>query len=391
MNRTVVVTGLGIVSPLESGRGLETFWDKALKGENKIKKVISFNVEKYPAKLAAEIEGFGTQGECNNKWMQIAKVAFNEAINDASLIMDDGFGISIGTVLGGILLGEQHWRNSSDYKSIRLPTEYSLSNGVRWFIKNHSIKCPALTVSTACASGTDAIGIAYRKILSGKTDIMIAGGIDVLSEFAFSGFNILQAMTKEKVRPFDKRRDGLALGEGAAFVVLESLNSAARRKVNIYGKVAGYASRGDAHHLTGPEKEGRGLADAIRASMKEAGLQPSNMDYINAHGTGTVYNDLMETKAVKSVFGKDAYNIPLNSMKAMIGHSFGAAGTIEAITCLLVIRDGIVPPTINYGEKDPECDLDYVPNKARKHKVKTALSLSAGFGGQNAAIIFKVP
>tara|TARA_B100000315_G_scaffold244804_1_gene269951 strand:+ start:1177 stop:2352 length:1176 start_codon:yes stop_codon:yes gene_type:complete len=389
MNRTVVVTGMGIVSPLESGRGLETFWDRALKGENKIKKVTSFNVEKYPVRVAAEIEGFDTQEEGINKWMQIAKVAFDEALNDASLIMDNGIGISIGTVLGGILLGERHWRSGPGCKSLRLPAEYALSSGVRWFMKNYGIKGPALTVSTACASGTDAIGIAYRKILSGKADIMIAGGIDVLSEFAFSGFNILQAMTKEKVRPFDKRRDGLALGEGAAFVVLESLNSATRRKVNIYGKVAGYASRGDAHHLTGPEKEGRGLAEAIRASMKEAGLQPSHMDYINTHGTGTVYNDLMETKAVKSVFGKDAYNIPLNSIKAMIGHSFGAAGTIEGVICLLAIRDGIVPPTINYGEKDPECDLDYVPNKARKHKVKTALSLSAGFGGQNAAIIFE--
>ncbi len=391
MNRTVVVTGMGIVSPLESGRGLESFWDRALKGEDKIKKVTSFNVEKYETRVAAEIEGFDTQEECNNKWMQIAKVAFNEAINDASLIMDNGIGISIGTVLGGILQGERHWRRSAGHKNLSPSPEYALSYGVRWFLKNYGIKGPAFTVSTACASGTDAIGIAYRKILSGKADVMIAGGVDVLSEFAFSGFNILKAMTKEKVRPFDKRRDGLAIGEGAAFVVLESIENAVARKVKIYGKVSGYASRGDAHHLTGPEKEGKGLAEAIRSSIKEAELQPSQIDYINTHGTGTKYNDVMETKAIKSVFGKDAYNIPLSSIKAMIGHSFGAAGTIEAVTCLLAIRDGVVPPTINYGEKDPECDLDYVPNKVRRHKVKTALSLSAGFGGQNSAIIFEAP
>ena len=255
-------------------------------------------------------------------------------------------------------------------------------------MNNYNIKGPAITVSTACASGTDAIGIAYRKILLGKSDVMIAGGVDLLSEFAFSGFNILQAMTRDKVRPFDKNRDGLAIGEGAGFVVLEEEESARRRKTRIYGKVMGYASRGDAHHLTAPDREGRGLSEAMRSAIAEAQLKTSQVDYINAHGTGTAYNDAMETKAIKSVFRKEAYNIPVSSIKSMIGHTFGAAGAIEAITCLLAIRDGIVPPTINYEERDPECDLDYTPNKAREHKVRTTISLSAGFGGQNAVIVF---
>jgi 3-oxoacyl-(acyl-carrier-protein) synthase len=247
---------------------------------------------------------------------------------------------------------------------------------------------PNITVSTACASGTDAIGIAARKIISEKGDIMIAGGVDILNDFAILGFHVLQALTDEKIRPFDKNRSGLAIGEGAAFIVLESEDHAIERGAKLYGEVLGYASRADANHLTGPHREGRGLADAIRQAILEANLKPDEINYINAHGTGTIYNDLMETKAIKNVFGKAGYNIPISSTKSMLGHSFGAAGVIEAICCLLSIKTRIIHPTINYQERDPECDLDYVPNMARDHDVKVAMSLSAGFGGQNSAIIF---
>ncbi|MFQ5900279.1 MAG: beta-ketoacyl-[acyl-carrier-protein] synthase family protein [Thermodesulfobacteriota bacterium] len=388
MDKTVVVTGMGVVSPLESGKGLEVFWAKMLKGESMIKQVTSFNVEGYASRVAAEVDGFDTQERHPDRWIQIAGFAFDTALKDASLTIGNRIGLSLGTVLGGIVAGERHWGKVLDNTMPEPPSDYALSSGVNYLAENYGINGPVITVSTACASGTDAIGIAYRKILLGKADIMIAGGVDVLSKFAFSGFNTLQAMTRDKVRPFDKRRDGLALGEGAAFLVLENEDSALRRKVNIHGRILGYASRGDAHHLTGPDREGKGLSEAIRVSMREAGLGPSQVDYINAHGTGTVYNDAMETKAIKSVFGRDAYNIPINSIKAMIGHTFGAAGAIEAVVCLLAIRDGAIPPTINYKEMDPECDLDYVPNEVRRHRTKTAISLSAGFGGQDAAIVF---
>ncbi len=224
--------------------------------------------------------------------------------------------------------------------------------------------------------------------MAGKSDIIIAGGVDVLSDFSVIGFHSLQALTEEKVRPFDKNRSGLALGEGAAFIVLESEKHAVHRGASIYGKVMGYASRADANHLTGPHREGRGLADAMNQAVSQANLKPYEIDYINAHGTGTIYNDLMETKAIKKVFGGEAYNITISSTKSMLGHSFGAAGVIEAICCLLSIKSKVIHPTINFDERDPECDLDYVPNIARHQDVKVAMSLSAGFGGQNSAIIF---
>jgi 3-oxoacyl-(acyl-carrier-protein) synthase len=229
--------------------------------------------------------------------------------------------------------------------------------------------------------------MAARTIMTGKADIMIAGGVDVLSDFALSGFHALQVLTNEKVRPFDRNRTGLALGEGAAFIVLESERHAALRKIRTYGVVKGYASRADANHLTGPHREGRGLSDAMRAALGEARLEPNEIGYINAHGTGTPYNDLMETVAIKKVFGRYAYDVPISSTKSMLGHSFGAAGAIEAICCLLSMQNNVIPPTINFGEQDPECDLDYVPNIARQVTVKHAVSLSAGFGGQNAALV----
>ncbi len=225
-------------------------------------------------------------------------------------------------------------------------------------------------------------------IISGKADIMLAGGVDVLSDFAIMGFDALQAVTEEKVRPFDKNRSGLALGEGAAFVVLESEDHAARRKANVYGRFMGYASRADAHHLTGPHREGRGLADAINQAISQTNTKPNDINYINAHGTGTVYNDLMETKAIKKALGDSAYVVPISSTKSMLGHSFGASGVIEAICCLLAINTNTIPPTINFQEHDPACDLDYVPNVLRTSRVKAAMSLSAGFGGQNSAILF---
>jgi 3-oxoacyl-(acyl-carrier-protein) synthase len=213
---------------------------------------------------------------------------------------------------------------------------------------------------------------------------MIAGGGDALSEFAFSGFSSLGALTKDVVRPFDKDRSGLALGEGAAFLVLEKMTNARRRRARVYGVVKGYASNADANHMTGPDREGKGLANAITRALKEAGL--ARVDYISAHGTGTPYNDLMETLAIKRAFGRS--DIPVSSIKSMIGHSFGAAGAIEAVTCVKAMDASFVPPTVNLEKDDPKCDLDYVKDNARQVAVESAVSLSAGFGGQNAALVF---
>ena len=391
MNRQVVVTGIGIISPLESGRGVDSFWQEALTGRDAITQVESFDASKYECKIAGEVSDLGIGNA--DRWISFLDFAFKQATLDAGIDASAGdFGVCIGTVLGGILAGQKAWQAldkpfcQRQENKPALPEKYHLYSGERYLIDKYKIKGPVLTVSTACASGTDAIGIGYRNILWGKADVMVAGGVDTLSEFAFCGFNNLKALTTTKVRPFDKNRDGLALGEGAAFLVLEEAGSARKRGARIYGRITGYASRADAHHMTGPDKEGRGLASAIKAALKEAGI--SKPDYINAHGTGTIYNDAMETKAIKLAFGKSAYKIPISSIKSMIGHSFGAGGAIEAATCLLAIKNGAIPPTINYQGKDPDCDLDYVPNIARKADVKTAISLSAGFGGQNAAILF---
>ena len=252
-----------------------------------------------------------------------------------------------------------------------------LSSGAESLAKRYSLRGPVTTISTACASGTDSIGMAFRLIQTGAADLICAGGGDTLSEFAFSGFNSLNAMTRDVVRPFDKDRTGLALGEGAAFLMLEEEVHARRRGARIYCSIAGYASSADANHLTGPDREGRGLARAITAALSEAGIEM--VDYINAHGTATPYNDLMETKAYKSVFGPSAYEIPISSIKSMIGHSFGAAGAIEAVTSVMAIERGMLPPTINLVTKDPECDLIRADTAGEAHHVGFG---PAGFGGK---------
>ncbi|MEI8189678.1 MAG: beta-ketoacyl-[acyl-carrier-protein] synthase family protein, partial [candidate division NC10 bacterium] len=233
------------------------------------------------------------------------------------------------------------------------------------------------------------IGLACRKIAVGSADLIVAGGVDVVCELSFSGFCSLKALTADAVRPFSRNRSGLALGEGAAFLVLESARAAAERGAAVLGRITGYASRSDAVHLTAPHRDGRGLAAAALAALRDGGCSPEEIDYVSAHGTGTPYNDAMETKALKTALGDHARQVAISSIKGAVGHPFGAAGAMEAAVCLLAIRDGIVPPTANLEEPDPECDLDFVPNRARHMRVRTALSLSAGFGGQNAALLIR--
>ncbi len=384
MPRRVVVTGIGVITPLNSGSGANEFWKELIAGHDAVREITSFDSTSYASHIAAEISGVSFKG--GDRWLYFLDTAFKDALKDAHLLdrpdIIANAGLYIGTVLGGILAGQQAWRGCGARSA-----SYHLYSGATHLAERRGLKGDTLTVSTACASGTDAIGIAYRRILWGLSDIMIAGGADTLSEFAFSGFNALRALTKTKVRPFDKNRDGLALGEGACFLVLEEAGFAEKRGVQSYGLISGYASRSDARHLTAPDREGAGLAGAIQAAFPESGLKRPG--YINAHGTGTPYNDAMETRAIKSAFGRAAYDIPISSIKSMIGHSFGAGGAIEAAVCLLALKHGCLPPTINYQEKDADCDLDYVPLKARAIAISSAMSLSAGFGGQNAALMFE--
>lgn len=389
----VVVTGISVVSPLNPDGAISVFWDSICSGMNAVRQSPP-QIKGYPYNVAAWIDR--DFSGVTNKATVIAEEAFLLGINDAAIDFDSTdrsrTGIIVGTVLGDILAGQAYLKQKLSgirgNEAGRLLKTYPLSSIEAHLERLSAVRGTCITVSTACSSGNDAIGIAFRKIYSGKADVMVAGGVDVLSDFAFSGFSALQAMTMDKVRPFDKNRTGLALGEGAAFIILENERHAMSRKARIYGRISGYAARSDASHLTGPQKEGRGLSEAIDGVMKEAAIKPSGIDYINAHGTGTAYNDLMETKAVKLSMGNSAYKIPMSSIKSMLGHSFGAAGAIEAVSCILSMKHGIIPPTINYETSDPECDLDYTPNTARKLSVKTAISISAGFGGQNSAIVF---
>jgi 3-oxoacyl-[acyl-carrier-protein] synthase II len=397
MADAVAVTGLGVISPLNPEGDREHFWAALCAGETGVGEIRSFDASAYACRVAAEVsrEWLGDEDARREPALRMAELAVGQAVKHARIsagaCSPRRAGVVVGTVLGGTIAGERYLRSEREKRGgdanelKRYPLRAiaaSLAGGL-------DFSGPILSVSTACASGTDAIGIAYRKITSGNADLIVAGGVDALCELSFSGFCCLKALTSDRVRPFSLNRNGLALGEGAAFLVLERRTAAMRRGADILGYIAGYASRCDAFHLTAPHREGRGLAAAVMAALADGGCRPEEIGYVNAHGTGTTYNDSMETRAIKAALGDRARRVPISSVKAALGHAFGAAGALEAAACLLAIRDGIVPPTINFEQPDPECDLDYVPNLARKVAVGTALSVSAGFGGQNSALLIR--
>ncbi len=399
MTDAVVVTGLGVVSPFNPDGKVERFWTALCAGETAVGAVRSFDASSYPCRVAAEVRrdllpGDGAAGE---PAMRMAELAFARALEQAGLppfpCPARRAGVIVGTVLGGMTSGERYLRAKQTGRA--LPSDvlhsYPLRGIAAALARGAGFLGPVQTVSTACASGTDAVGLAYRTIASGSADLVVAGGADAVCELSFSGFCALKVLTADCVRPFSRDRTGLALGEGAGFVVLEAGRVAARRGATVLGAICGYASRADAVHVTAPHREGRGLAAAAAAALRDGRCRPEEIDYISGHGTGTLYNDVMETKAIKTALGDHAYQAPISSIKGALGHPFGAAGSLEAIVCLLAIRDGIVPPTLNLVERDPECDLDFVPMRARRVSVRTALSLSAGFGGQNAALLIRGP
>ena len=397
MADAVVVTGMGVISPLNPDGDQPRFWSSLCAGQTGVGRIQSFDASAYPIHVAAEVRRNMSWQERKDEdpALNTAVAAFQLALDDAGIRMDGGqprrAGVIVGTVLGGTNSGERYVRaqGSGNGEVGKTLEQYPLRRIAADLARRAGFSGPVLTVSTACASGTDAIGIGFRKLASGSADLIVAGGVDTICELSFSGFCALKVLTSDRVRPFSRNRTGLALGEGAAFLVLEREIAAVHRGATVLGRIAGYASRSDAVHLTAPHREGRGLAAAVMAALQDARCGPDEIEYVSAHGTGTLYNDCMETKAIKTALGDHARRVPISSVKAAVGHPFGAAGAVEAIVCLLAMRDGIVPPTINYEEPDPECDLDFVPNIARRVTVRTALSISAGFGGQNAALLIR--
>lgn len=397
MGEPVLVTGLGVVTPFNPDGARERFWASLCAGETAVGAIRSFDASAYPCRVAAEVdrEALHDGRAPADPALCMAERAFERALDDAGLARGRGMprraGIILGTVLGGTTSGERYLRARAQGApgATDALAQYPLRAAAHALAERAGFSGPVLTVSTACASGTDAIGLAYRRIASGAADVLVAGGVDAVCELSFSGFCALRALTTDRVRPFSRNRTGLALGEGEAFLVLERERAATQRGATALGRIAGYAARSDAFHLTAPHRDGRGLAAAVKAVLEDGAVGPEQVDYVSAHGTGTPYNDRMETLALKAALGARAARVPISSVKGALGHAFGAAGAIEAAVCLLAIRDGVVPPTANLEEPDPECDLDFVPGGARRAAVRTALTVSAGFGGQNAALVIR--
>lgn len=407
--RRVVITGLGIISPI--GTGVENFYNALKEGKCGIDMVTRFDTEGYDTKIAAEVKDFDPiayidrkEAKRMDRYAQFAVAATKMAIDSSKLNIEDidnnRFGVCIGSGIGGMeTLEAQH-----DILKEKGPGRVSpffvpmmISNIAAGNISiAFNAKGPNTTVVTACASATNAIGEAYKTIQRGDADIMVSGGSEAaITPLAFAGFCAMKAMStrnddpKAASRPFDLDRDGFVMGEGAGMLILEELEHAQKRGATILGEVVGYGTTGDAHHITAPSPNGEGAYRSMQMAIKDAGIEPNQIDYINAHGTSTEMNDKFETMAIKTLMGDYAKEVAISSTKSMTGHLLGAAGAVEAIACLMAINEGVVPPTINYTTPDENCDLFYVPNKAINKDVEYALSNSLGFGGHNATIILK--
>ncbi|BBW97092.1 beta-ketoacyl-ACP synthase II [Geobacillus subterraneus] len=406
--KRVVVTGLGAVTPL--GNDVETTWKNIVAGQSGIDIVTRVNPDDFPAKVAAEVKDFDPslfvdrrEARKMDRFTQFAVAAALMAVKDARLEINEQnaerIGVWIGSGIGGMETFEQQFeifqqrgyrRVSPFFVPMMIPD--MAAGQVSILLGTKGIN--SCTV-TACATGANSIGDAFKVIQRGDADVMIAGGTEApITKMSFAGFCANTALStnpdpKTASRPFDKHRDGFVMGEGAGIVVLEELEHALRRGAKIYAEIVGYGATADAYHITAPAPGGEGGVRAMRQALQDAGLKPEDIDYINAHGTSTEYNDKYETAAIKEVFGDHAYRLAVSSTKSMTGHLLGATGAVEAIFSVLAIRDGVIPPTINYETPDPECDLDYVPNEARKQEVRAVLSNSFGFGGHNATLIFK--
>ncbi len=408
-HRRVVVTGLGILCPV--GIGEDEVWSNIVSGKSGIGMVTKFDTEGYPCRIAGEVKGFDPADFMPVKlikrldpFVQIGLAAASMAFEDCGLTVTDAnasrIGVFTGCGLGG--LGSiEHYRDILVNRGPRRISPFFIPMAIPNMASGQisimlGAKGPNSVVCTACAAGTHAVGEAFKIIQRGQADVMICGGTEsVITELALSGFSALKALStrndepEKASRPFDKDRDGFVIGEGAGMLVLEEMEHAVARGAKIRAEVAGYGLTGDAYHMTAPPDDGEGASRCMKMALDDAGIRPEEVDYINAHGTSTPLNDLCETQAIKTVFGEHAHNIPASSTKSMTGHLLGGAGGIESVFCVKTIEDGILPPTINLENPDPGCDLDYVPNKARKQDVDVVLSNSFGFGGTNAVLVFK--
>jgi 3-oxoacyl-[acyl-carrier-protein] synthase II len=407
--RRVVVTGLGVVSPL--GSGVEKNWDALLAGRSGIRKITRFAADAFASRIAGEVPDFKADDFIEPKeikkmdlFIQYAMGAASMAMDDSGLKVEGEFAEGVGVIIGVGLCG---------LDSIEVTKEALLAGGPRkispFFIPKvisnlapghvairYGAKGVNWTPTSACASGTHALGEAYHLIRRGVQDAVIAGGAEsTITPLAVGGFAAMKALStrndepERASRPFDKERDGFVIGEGSGILILEEREHALQRDAKIYAEVIGYAATGDAYHMTAPAPEGEGAARCMRLALKDAGISPVDVDYINAHGTSTEYNDANETTAIKTVFGEQAAKVAVSSTKSMTGHLLGAAGAVEGVFTALALRRGTIPPTINYDNPDPACDLDYVPNHAREADIKVALSNSFGFGGTNACVILR--
>ncbi|WP_067621335.1 beta-ketoacyl-ACP synthase II [Alicyclobacillus acidiphilus] len=409
MVRRVVVTGLGAVTPV--GNDVPTFWQSLVAGKSGIREIDRFDTSEYPCKIAGLVTDFDPERYVDKKelrhmdmFTQYALYAAHEAVKHSGLVITDEnrnrIGVYIGSGIGGIgttlsnyrILLERGPKRVSPFLVPMMIGDMATGQVSIEF----GVGGPNSSTVSACATGSNAIGDAFKIIERGAADAMIAGGAEAaVVDIALAGFSNMKALSTRNddptgaSRPFEKDRDGFVMGEGAGILILESLEHAQARGAKILAEIVGYGMSGDAYHVTAPAPGGDGAIRAMQAALDDAGLQTTDIDYINAHGTSTEFNDRIETLAVKRLFGDHAYRLAMSSIKSMTGHLLGAAGGVEAVACVMTLLEGILPPTTNYHTPDPECDLDYVPNVARKQDVQVVMSNSFGFGGHNASLIFR--
>ncbi|PWB62222.1 MAG: beta-ketoacyl-[acyl-carrier-protein] synthase II [Deltaproteobacteria bacterium] len=406
--RRVVVTGVGAVTPL--GIGVEPTWEAILAGRSGVSQITKFDTAEFSTKIAGEVKGFRPEDFIDRKeikrmdpFIQIAMAAAHLAMNDSGLSIGEELapriGVYVGSGLGGLSTLEHYHKAYLEGGARKISPFFIpmlISNLAPGHIAmKYGAKGPNITTTTACAASSHAVGEAAQAIRRGICDAVIAGGAEAtITPMGLGGFCAMKALSTRNddpaaaSRPFDKERDGFVMGEGAAILMLEELEFAKRRGARVYAELLGYGASADAYHVTAPAPGGEGAARCMQAAIDDGRVNPEEVDYINAHGTSTPYNDLYETMAIKTVFKGHASRLMVSSTKSMTGHLLGAAGAIESVFSVLALRDGVVPPTINYTTPDPECDLDYVPNTARRHPIRYALSNSFGFGGTNSCLLF---
>jgi len=413
VNRSVAITGIGVVAP--GGIGKKAFWDLLVSGRTATRTISFFDPGRFRSRMAAEVDFDAERNGLTareirrlDRAAQFAVVSARECLADSGLQFADldphRIGVSVGSAVGGTTTLEQEyvvlsdsgrqWEVDGAYTSPQLYDAFvpsSLAAEVAWTV---GAEGPATLISTGCTSGIDSVGHARDLIAEGSADVMLAGATDTpISPIAVACFDAVKATSprnddpEHASRPFDRTRDGFVIAEGAAMFVLEELGHARARGAHVYGLISGYGTRCNAYHMTGLKKDGREMAEAIRFALDEARCAPESVDYVNAHGSGTKQNDRHETTAFKVALGDHAYRTPVSSIKSMVGHSLGAIGSIEIAACALAMEYGAVPPTANLHEADPECDLDYVPNEARERRVDTVLSVGSGFGGFQSAMV----